>query len=238
MISIKNIALFKKSFEAISLLIDETNVRFKSSGIFIKAVDKTQILLVEFEFPKTAFDTYVVEPNLVGLNILELYNMVSRSFDKDKLQLELKDNNIDINLSGVIKRKFNLPYRDISDSEITIPSISYDCEIHVSGYLLKEILKDVSLIGSTLILRVQDNKFLIEAQGDHGKLNVVVPKAKVKSKKDSFAKFSVAYLKKIVKSIDNETNVLLKLKGDSPLFISYDIENKVKISIYLSPMLI
>ncbi len=238
MITGKNTFLFKKSLEAISSLIQETNVRFKQDGIYIRAVDKTQIILLDFYFPKTAFENYIVEPNLIGLNIHELHNIVSRAFDTDKLKMDLKENSLEINLLGPIDRKFNISYMDISENELTIPEIKYDCEINIKSFILKEILKDITLIGSTVLFKVKDNKFIIEAEGDKGNIEINLSKVKVKSKKNISVKFSLAYLKNITKPIDNDKEILLKISDDSPLYLEYDIENKVKIKFYLSSMLI
>lgn len=238
MITAKNTLLFKKALEAISGMIQETNVRFKQDGIYIKAVDKTQILLLDFSFKKTAFENYVVDPSLVGINIHELYNIVSRAFDSDKLKLDLKENSLEINLLGQIDRKFNISYIDISENDISLPDIKYDSEIVLKAYILKEILKDVSLIGSTVTFKIKDNKFIVESQGDKGKIETNLPKTKIKSKNNVAVKFSLSYLRNITKSIDGDTDILLKLADDSPLYLEYSLDDKVKINFYLSSMLI
>lgn len=238
MIVLKNVFLFKKSLEAISSMIQETNVRFKKEGIYIKAVDKTQIILLDFFFPKSAFDNYVVDPNLIGLNIQEIYSIVSRAFDSDKLKIDIKENSLELNLLGQMDRKFNISYLDISENDLNIPEIKYDSEIIISAYLLKELLKDVNLIGSTIVFKIKDGKFMIEARGDKGNIETILSKVKVKSKKNVTVKFSLFYLKNITKTIDNDTEVLLKISDDSPLYLEYMIEKEVKIKFYLSSMLI
>jgi len=238
MITAKNTFLFKKALEAISGLIQETNVRFKQDGIYIKAVDKTQILLLDFSFKKSAFENYVVDPSLVGINIHELYNIVSRSFDSDKLKIALKENSLEVNLLGQIDRKFNISYIDISENDISLPEIKYDSEIVIKAYILKEILKDVSLIGSTVTFKVRENKFIVQSQGDKGNIETNLPKLKLKSKKNVTVKFSLSYLKNITKSIDGDTDIILKIADDSPLYLEYSLDDKVKINFYLSSMLI
>lgn len=238
MITSKNITLFKKSLESISGLIQETNVRFKDEGIYIMSIDKTQIILIDFFMPKDIFDNYSVEPSLIGLNIFELNNMISRSFESDKLKLELGDNQLDISLTGTLNRRFNLSYIDVFDQEVNVPETKYSTEIVLKAYLLKEILKDVSLISSTLTFKVIDDKFIVEAIGEKGKIETSIPKVKLKSKKNIFLKFSLSYLKNILKSIDNDTEITLRLEEDAPLYIEYYIDNLVLIKIYLSSMLI
>lgn len=238
MILAKNIALFKSSLEAISSLIQETNIRFKSEGIYIQAVDKTQILLLDFFFPASCFDTYTLEPSFVGINIFELHNILSRAFDSDKLKLELLDNSFEILLSNNIERKFTLSYLDLPEQDFSLPSIDFTAEIVIDAYLLKEIIKDVNLIGSTLIFKIKNNKFIIECEGEKGKIQTTIPKAKLKSKKDIAVKFSLSYLKNITKTIDHNVSIFLKLAEDSPLFIEYFIDNKIKLNFYLSSMLL
>jgi proliferating cell nuclear antigen len=238
MISTKNITLFKKGLENITPLIQETNVRFKDDGIYIKAIDKTQILLVDFYISKKAFDTYSIDPALVGLNILELQNMVSRSFDQDKLELNLKEQNIEVFLNGKIERKFQLPYLDLSESEINLPNLNYDVTINMNAGLLKEIIKDVSLIGSTIIFKIQDNKFIIESIGEKGQIKTTIPEIKPKSKKNIAVKFSLSFLKNITKSMDNDSVLLIKLAEDIPIYIEYSLSKDCNIKFYLSSMLI
>jgi len=238
MISTKNTSLFKRCLESISPLIQETNVRFKDDGIYIKSIDKTQIILVDFYMPKKCFDSYSVEPNLVGLNIQELYNMLSRSFDQDKLQLDLKDTYLDVFLSGQIQRRFSLSYLDLSENDIKIPEINFDATFTISAYLLKEILKDASLIGTTITFKVESGKFIVESKGDKGQLETIVPEVKAKSKKNIISKFSLAFLKNMTKAIDNETELTIKLSDDTPLYLGYTLGDKVEVKFYLSSMLI
>lgn len=238
MISTKNTNLLTKSLETITPLIQETNVRFKDEGIYIKAIDKTQILLVDFFMSKKAFDTYAVEPSLVGLNILELKNMLSRSFGEDKLQLNLKDQGLDVYLLGKIERKFYLSFLDLSEQNINLPKIRYEVEFNIAAGLLKEILTDINLVASTIIFKINDGKLIIEATGEKGNIKTTLPEIKVKSKKNFSAKFSLSFLRNIVKSMDNDKVLLIKLAEDVPIYIEYTLSKDCIIKFYLSSMLI
>lgn len=239
MISTKNVSLFKKCLETITPIIPETNVRFKDDGIYIKAVDKTQILLVDFYISKKAFDSgYAIEPALVGLNIQELKNMISRNFDDDKLSLNLKDQGIDVLLTGRLDRKFHLPFLDLSEQDINLPELKYEVEFNLNAGLLKEILKDVNLVATTLMFRIQDNKLIIEANGERGNIKTTLSEIKVKSKKNFTAKFSFAFLNNITKAMDNDKELLIKLGEDIPIYLEYNLSKECIIKFYLSSMLI
>lgn len=238
MIKTKNTSLFKKSLETIVPLIQETNVRFKEEGVFIKAIDKTQIILVDFFMKKKAFDSYNVEPNLIGLNILELKQMISRSFEKDQLILDLKPLHLDIILKGNIERNFNIPYIDLSEQEINTPSITYDVSLKINAGLLKEIIKDVDLVATTATFKIEEGCFIIEAVGDKGKIKTKVQTIKQKTKKNLAAKYSLSFLKNITKAIENDVVLELKFSEDSPLYIEYAIDENVNVKFYLSSMLL
>ncbi|MFH0905936.1 MAG: hypothetical protein V1824_01200 [archaeon] len=238
MITTKNIEKVKKGLEAITNLIQDTNVRFKDSGIYIKSVDKSQIILVDFCISKSCFDTYSIEPNLIGINILELQNMISRSFEKDKLSLDLKEQYLEVYLKGKIERKFKLPYLDLSETALNNPDIKFDAVINMDAFLLKEILKDISLVGTTLTLKINNGNLLIEATGEKGTINTTVPDVAVKCKKNFSSKFSLGYLKNITKSIESGTIVTIKLAEDAPLYLEYKIDNDIEVKFYLSGMLI
>jgi len=238
MIVTKNTTLLAKSLETITPLIQETNVRFKDDGIYIKAIDKTQILLVDFFMSKKAFDTYVVEPSLVGLNIQELKNMLSRSFGEDKLQLNLKEQGLEVLLLGKIERKFYMPFLDLSEQDIKLPELKYEVEFNINAGLLKEILTDINLVASTMQFKIQESKLTIEATGDRGNIKTTLPDIKVKSKKNFSAKFSLAFLKNIVKAMDNDKELTIKIAEDIPIYIEYNLSKDCNIKFYLSSMLI
>ncbi len=238
MIKTKKISLFKKSLETITPIIQETNIRFKEEGIFIKAVDKTQIILVDFSMKKKAFDSYSVEPNLFGLNIQELKQMISRGFEKDQLILDLQPLHLDIMLKGTIERNFHLPYLDLSEQDTNLPNIKYDVSFKINAGLLKEIIKDVDLVASTTLFKIEDNKFIIEAFGERGKIKTKVKNVKQKTSKNITAKYSLSFLKNITKAIDNESELEIKFSEDSPLYINYSIDENINIKFYLSSMLL
>ncbi|MCH7675660.1 hypothetical protein IH879_12005, partial [candidate division KSB1 bacterium] len=60
---------------------------------------------------------------------------------------------------------------------------------------------------------------------------------KVKSEKDVTAKFSLNFLQNIVREANPEDKIVLELKSDSPMKISYKINNN-EIRFFLAHMLL
>ena len=240
MIELKNAEGWKKSIGAISIFISEGNLRFNESGIHLRAIDPSQIVLVDFLMPKSSFGKFDVEPNYVGVDLVELNKIVSRSQPGERLRMDLSDSELHLNLDGGFEKSFKLPLIEASDEEISLPKHKYECTVEINARMLKEALKDASIFGSAVVLMLKGGQFFLEAKGSHGHLLSVSKDSKlvkVSGERDITAKFSLNFLQNIVKEADPESKITLELKNDSPLKISYKIDNN-EIRFFLAHMLL
>jgi proliferating cell nuclear antigen len=241
MITLKKVDSWKKGIDAISSFINEGNFRFNDNGVSLKATDPSQVVLVNFLMQKNAFDKFDLEPSFVGLDINELNKIMSRALPNDKLLMKLSDNEMKLNLEGDISRSFSLPLLDVSEEEIKMPSQEFDASVEINARILKEALKDASLFGSSVVLRVKEGQLSIEARGSSGTLHSVAKQqAKnitIKSKGEVVSKYSLTFLQNIVKEAEADQKVLLQLKNDAPMRVSYKI-GPAQIEFYLAHMIL
>jgi proliferating cell nuclear antigen len=232
----------KRTVDAIASFISEGNFRFTDKGISLRAVDPSQIVLVDCFIEKSAFSQYQIEPTLVGVDIVELARMLARSLPNDKLFLDVSDAEMELKLEGDFTRSFSLPLIDVSDGEkeIKIPENKFDARIEINARLLKEALKDAHIFGSSVTLKVKNKQFHIEAKGSQGTLRTVSKEGKLISVKhgvDVTSKYSLNYLSNVIKEADNDSIITLELKSDAPLRVSYEI-GKTKLQYYLAHMIL
>lgn len=240
MIELKNVSAWQKAVEAIASFISEGNFRFSEKGVFFKAIDPSQIVLVEFFMDKKVFDKYNIEPTFVGIDLVELSKIMARVLPNDKMQMALTDSEMLVKLEGDLNRSFRLPLIDVSEEEISIPKHKFDARIEINGRILKEALKDASLFGSSVVLRVKDNKLYLEARGSQGTLKTEAKGAKnllIESKKEVVSKYSLNFLSNIVKEADADKKVIIEMKSDAPMKVSYDI-GESKIIFHLAHMIL
>ena len=226
MIELKNTAAWKGAVDAISSFISEGNFRFTDSGIKFRAMDPSQIVLVNFEMDKKAFDKYEVEPSFVGLDLVELSKILARAQPSDKLSMELTEVELHVRFDNELSRSFSLPIIDVSDEEINLPEPKFEASVEINARMLKEALKDASLFGSSVVLKVKPGQFLIEARGSRGQLKAVSKSGKkvnISCSGETVSKYSLTFLQNIVKEADPEKKVLLELKSDALLRVSYKI---------------
>jgi len=240
MIQLDKVEPWKRAIDAISYFISEGNFRFNDEGISLKAVDPSQIVLVNFHLPKTAFGKFNIEPTFVGVDLIELSKIMARALPQDKMVITLNDSEMQLKLEGDITRSFAIPLLDVSEAEVKMPSSNFDATIQINARILKEALKDASLFGSSVVLRVKGNQMLIEARGSSGTLQSVAKQAKsisIKSDKDVMSKYSLNFLQNIVKDAEPEQKITLQMRNDAAMRVTYKI-GPAEIEFYLAHMIL
>jgi proliferating cell nuclear antigen len=239
MIELSKVEFWKRAIEAISSFIPEGNFRFSDKGIYFKAIDPSQIVLVDYFVEKKLFDKYNIEPNFVGIDLVEFNKLMQRVMPSDKLLMDVSDAEMKIKLESDLKRNFKLPLIDVSEDEIKIPDIKYESKVEISAFSLKELLRDATLFGSSVVLKIKDGKFIVEARGSQGTMEseALNKVAKVETKKDVTAKFSLNFLQNIVKEADNEKIIKIELKSDAAMKVSFKIGDS-DIVFYLAHMIL
>lgn len=240
MIELREAGHWQRAVDVIAGFISEGNFRFSDDGIRFRAVDPGQVVLVDYAIDKKFFDKYSVEPNLVGLDIVELSKILSRAMESDRLLMNLTDHELKIMFEGEMSRSFSLPLLDVSEEEIRVPETEFDAVVEVNARILKEALKDANLFGQSVVFRVKNSELSLEASGTAGSLRSVIKNSKfvsIKSKSEAAAKYSLNFLQGIVKGASPESKIWLGLKTDSALKMSYDI-GPSKISFHLAHMIL
>jgi len=241
MIELKKVDSWKKAIDAISSFISEGNFRFNDSGISLKATDPSQIVLVNFLMQKNAFEKFALEPTFIGLDIVELNKIMQRALPNDRLSMTISDSEMKLKLDGDISRSFSLPLIDVSEEDIKMPSPEFDASIDISARILKEALKDASLFGSSVVFRVKEGQLSIEARGSSGTLHSIAKQQaksiSIKSKGEVVSKYSLNFLQNIVKDADPDQKILLQMKSDAPMRVSYKL-GPAEIEFYLAHMIL
>lgn len=238
MIELKEGAFFKSAVESISSFIPEGNFRFSDKGISFRAIDPSQVVLVDYFVDKKHFDKYVIEPSFVGVDIVELNKILQRAMPQDKLLLDVSDSEMKLKFESDLRRSFRLPLIDVSDDEVKVPAIEYEAKVEVNSGAFREVLKDASLFGSSIVLKIFDGKFFVETKGAPGVMESEATKVShVFAKKDVTAKFSLNFLHNIVKQADSSKPVVIELRNDAAMRVSYNV-GPGKIVFYLAHMIL
>jgi proliferating cell nuclear antigen len=239
-IEVEDARYWKNCIDSIVNLIDEGSFEISANGISLKAMDPSQIAMVSFSIPKSAFSKYKVdETTRVGINFDNMSKILSRSRGKDKLMMMIDENKLVLEFFGEDKRNFKLPLLDVQEGAQKEPKIEFDAVVKIKAGQFKEILGDAALLSSHVVLEASSKGFFVEVHGDSGDLRVEREKTgeatqHIDVKKDSRATFPLQFMEDIVKACPDDGLLSLYLKTNSPIKTEYDI-GEAKLVYYLAP---
>jgi proliferating cell nuclear antigen len=239
--SIDDAKRYKNATDPIVNLIDEGIMEVREEGLFLRAMDPSQIAMVSFSMPKTSFASYSAPtPSAkVGLNFDALAKILSRSRPGEALEISQDANKLTLKFSGKErKRSFKVPVLDMPAGLAKEPNIVPDAVVKVSSSHIKEAMRDAALVGTHITLEATEAIFSIEVHGDSSdfreesekgadvlELTVTTP-AKVT--------FPLQYLDDIVRACPDNSAITLHLKTNKPLKAEYEVEG-AKVAYYLAP---
>ncbi|MFA6268976.1 MAG: proliferating cell nuclear antigen (pcna) [archaeon] len=238
---LKNADVFKKSMEAIAILIDEAELVVSQNGLELKATDPSQISMVDFSLPKKAFEVFEASETRLGLDLDYLNQVLSRAQSADQLVLGLDEKKafLTVTFKGTAERSFQVPLIDISSADVPNPRIEFDSEMIVSAGFLQNAFKDAALISSHVVLGCNEEKFYVKASSSKGNLNEDVKQNKdtlpeLRVKRECKSMFPLDYLQDMLKVATSDTKVNLSIKSNAPVRVSYLIGD-ASISYFLAP---
>jgi len=227
---------WKNSVDAIAALIDEGTFQISQTGLKLRAMDPSQIALVDFEMPAKAFEKFKCDtPVNIGVDFAELNKIMKRARPEDKIDISL-DSRLRMVFRGDTKRDFNISIIDSSSNPPKEPGIEFTSEVKIAPNLIKEALKDAELVSSHVALRMEKG-FSIKSDGDTGSVDISFPEDKLLSlnvKSEARAVFSLDHLNNILRAADIPSVVSIKLRSDAPLRVEYAI-GEGRVVYYLAP---
>jgi proliferating cell nuclear antigen len=233
---------YKSATDAIVNLIDEGLLEVSEEGLFLRAMDPSQIAMVSFSMPKSSFSEYSAPtPSAkIGLNFDNISKILSRTRGAEKLEISKEGNKLQLKfIANKRKRSFRVPILDMPVGVTKEPPIQHDAFVRITGMNFKETLRDASLVSSHISLEANEQGFFIEVHGDSTDLteeneqtseNIV----ELKVIKPSRATFPLQYLEDIVKACPDAAVLTINLSTNKPLKIEYEVES-AKVVYYLAP---
>ena len=233
----------KESVNIISDLVNEVRFKIDSDKIEMIAMDPANVAMIVFKLLSSAFVEYEVEHEreiCVSLESLKQVLRRAKPSDTLTLKLDLEKNYLKLLLKGESIRTFDLPLIDIDERIQKVPELNFPLRIETNSFILDEAVEDVGVVAESVALTAFNNKFIIQSEGNMGaakieistddETNIVLNGAESIS-----ARYSVEYLKKIIKGGRLTDKVKILLGNDYPLRIEYIIPDKLELSTILAP---
>ncbi len=225
-------------------LIEEAAFKFTPDGIKMKAMDPSHIALVDFELPATAFVEYKVkQPTVLGINLLEMYKIMSRGKAEDELTLELDEerNRMGLTFKGASTRRLSLPLIDIREAELPEPKLQFTATAEVLAGVIQDGLKDAEIVGDNVRFELSNDGLLISAESDKGTAELKLGKgdkalAKLNVKQLARAMFNIKYLSDMTKAASSSDIITINLGMELPIQLDFPVaDGKGRLRFLLAP---
>lgn len=235
-----DLSLLRESMSAIAELIDETALLIRRDGIKMIAADRAVVAVVDFFLSKDAFKEYNYTSDMrIGLNLINLLRILRRSGPNDTAKIRISDNRFEIKLMGDSLRSFVLPIIDVTEEEIPpIDKLKFPVSLDMRSDILSNGIEDADLIADSIVFSIREDRFLMMAEGDSSSVeleltkdalnNLIAPEA-------SRSRYSLDYLKKIIKAKRLSDSVKIALATDYPMKMVFDVPGKMHLSFILAP---
>ncbi len=233
----------KESINIISELVNDVRIKFDTNKLEIVAMDPANVAMVIFRLLSSSFVEYKVEGvETIGVNLASLKQVIGRARPSDSITLELDNekNRLNVQLRGGSVRNFNLGLIDIQENDQKIPELDFPAKISMNSVIFNEAVEDMDIISDSIGFIAGADKLNIFASGNTSDAKIEIGKTDetlidVSSEDEIRSKYSVEYLKKIIKGSKLSDTVSLKFGVDYPLEIEYKVTDRLQISTILAP---
>ena len=235
--------LLKDSIGIISELVNEASFKVNKDGLELIAMDPANVAMVIFKMLSSSFVEYdVPDEIMIAVNLDNFNQVLRRVKPSDTLTLELDDdkNKLRMKLRGESSRTFNLSLIDVDESEQKIPELKFGVRAGMPSSVFNEAIEDMDIVSESVAFIAEANKLTIESEGRLNAAKVEVStdeelSLSIGDESKVLSKYSIDYLKKIVKGSKLTNNVKLNFGKEYPLRVDYNIVDKLMLSFILAP---
>jgi len=239
----KDSKLLRDSIDTISQLIDDGLFKLKKDGMELMASDRAMVSFVDFKLKASSFDEYECDKDrTIGVNLLNLLTVLKRVNSNDKLTLNLdeKENKLEVILEGDSKRKFSIPLIEVSKEDLPqIDKLEFNASADIRSDIFEQGINDADIIADSVVIELSPENLRMSAEGNSSKTELNLEKGNealldlnVKEKINS--RYSLEYLKKMIKGSRLAEKTRIMLGKDFPLKIEFKGEN-ANLSMILAP---
>lgn len=235
----------KDSINIISDLVSDVQIKFDTDKLEIVAMDPANVAMVVFRLLSSSFSEYKVDgEETIAVSLDNLKQILGRAKSNDGLTLELDNekNRLRISLEGEQKRNFNLGLIDIKEKEQKIPELKFPVNIEMNTSVFNDVVEDVAIVADSIILTAMKNEFEIKASSHISDAKINIGNSDENNidfgsgdEDEVKSKYSVEYLKKIIKGSKLSDKVVLRFGKDYPLEINYNVKDRLQLKTILAP---
>jgi proliferating cell nuclear antigen len=161
----------KSTFEVLKDILNDVNVYFKPSGVYITTLDTARTSLVDMFLSSDNFEEYECENEIVaGINVSNTFKLLKSITNNDVLVISIDCREfMNIEIHSETKKtstKFALKLLDINENQIEVPDMNMTTVTPMPSIDFQRICRDMYNIGGDIEI-TRDGKVLrLKCEGD------------------------------------------------------------------------
>lgn len=233
--------LLKEPVSILSDLVNDVQFKIDKDKLEIVATDPANVVLAVFKLLSSAFVEYQVEnKEVICVSLDNLNKILRRLKGNDTLTLELdkKRNKLKVEMMGDSQRLFSLSLIDIEEKEQHIPELEFKSNVVMNSKMLEEAVEDVGIVAESVAFGLSKERMTIKGEGNLSNAHVEFLKnqnMEIITEDNILAKYSIEYLKKLIKGGKLSDKVIIRWNSDYPLKLEYNVLDKLTLSFILAP---
>jgi proliferating cell nuclear antigen len=220
---------FQPFFEAVNGLVDEAKFRFDADGLSVTAVDPANVGMVNAHLSAEAFTEYDAEEGVVGLATEKVSDLLDTADERNPLRLtRTGEKELTFTVDGFEYAKGCIKPGSIRKEPDIPRHLDLPATVRFDAGLFKRAVKRCDIAADHVGMAVDPDgpvfRMVTEGSTDTATLEVDTGRATFESVGEANSIYSLDYLKDMADSIPENTEVVLLVGEEYPLFIEYGYE--------------
>jgi proliferating cell nuclear antigen len=241
-IQLSDASLFRRSIEALKDFLPQAQFLISEEGLRIRGMDVNHVGFVDYFLSAKDCEKYrAPTSSVMGISTAVLCKVLATAGTADRLSLTQEGESLRLAFSGEGRTsKFELPTLEIEADTVELPSMEYGAIVRAKGSDFAGAIRDLSLFGDSIQLRLDEEGFHMNAEGDVGKGSMTLEPTddrEMTLESDMVEMgYGLKYLQQIVKSCCTLSATLeLAFDPSHPLRMSTHFGKESHFIAYLAP---
>lgn len=241
---ISDVKLWRSLLAAVSTLVEEADFNATPEGVKLRSMDPSHVAMVDFEWPKNAFEQYECpETTKIRVSLTSMLKLLRRVGSNESLEMsyDKEAKKLNMSLKGNILRKFTMSTMEPSEEEVPTPKLDFNSKIKLATKSLSDIIEDAQAVSENVRLETMKEKFVVNVAGELSSAVIELEKSsevmfELDVKEPSKSTYNLSYLAGIVKTGASASEVVsLEFSTNMPIKIEFELPQKGHLLYYLAP---
>jgi proliferating cell nuclear antigen PCNA len=225
--------IFAGIIDILNEVIDETVIKVSKNGMEFTAFDESHICLLNALIPASMFADFKCDgAHEIGVNLEDLYKITKRFKANDALFLkyETESEKITMQAKGTGTRTFTSRVVSVDAGKIPPTSeldVEFDSNATFSINILAEAIKDSEIYADTMEIKLDASGLTTTSEGEVGEMIYNLSQDHldaIRVAKSGTGRWSLAYLKKLVKANLLADKVTIFIADNAPMKFHVEFE--------------